>query len=68
MNWSKANFKINIKEKRLKVKSMSGPKRLKTLKIKVRKNHYLEGEDEQTHHHPRYLQTSLLHMIDKFLV
>jgi hypothetical protein len=68
MNWSKANFKINIKENRLKVKSMTGPKRFKTLKIKVRKKHYLEGKDEQTHHHQRYLQTSLLHMIDKFLI
>jgi hypothetical protein len=30
----KVNFKINIKENRLKVKSMTGPKRFKTLKIK----------------------------------
>jgi hypothetical protein len=41
MNQSKANFKINIKENRLKVKSMTDPKCLKTLKIKVRRRHDL---------------------------
>ncbi len=41
MNWSKANYEIKLKENRLKVKIMTGPRRLKTLKIKVRKKHYL---------------------------
>jgi hypothetical protein len=41
MNWSKANFEIKLKENRLKVKIITDPKRLKTLKIKVRRKHYL---------------------------
>jgi hypothetical protein len=41
MNWSKVDLEIKLKENRLKLKTMTGPKRLKTLKIKVRRRHYL---------------------------
>jgi hypothetical protein len=41
MTWSKAGFEIKLKEDSLKVKAMTGPKGFKTLKIKVRRRHYL---------------------------
>jgi len=41
MNWLKADFEIKLKRNRLKVKTMTGPNRLKALKIKVRRKHYL---------------------------
>jgi hypothetical protein len=41
MNWSKANFEIKLKENRLAVTTITGPNSLKTLKIKVRRIHYL---------------------------
>jgi len=41
MTCSKANFEIKLKEKRLKVKTMTDPNRLETLKSKLRRRHYL---------------------------
>jgi hypothetical protein len=37
MNRSKADFEIKLKDNRLKVKTMTGPKGLKASKIKVRR-------------------------------
>ncbi len=41
MNWPKVNFEIKLEENRLKVKTITAPKRLKTLKNKVSRIHYL---------------------------
>ncbi len=43
MNWSKVVFEIR-KKNRLKVKTMTGSKELKTIKIKITNRHYPSGE------------------------